>query len=127
MNVPNVVVVHPSLNVKTVGELIALLKANPGKYETPRPVSAPRCTCRVPLFESMADVKMVHVPYKGAGPALVDVMGGQVKIMFDNLPSSIGHIRKGSLVGLASPPGTLARRAGHADRVGIRPARLRDL
>lgn len=100
VNVPNVVVVHPSLNVKTVGELIALLKANPGKYEYASSGIGTPLHLSGALFESMADVKMVHVPYKGAGPALVDVMGGQVKIMFDNLPSSIGHIRKGSLVGL---------------------------
>lgn len=100
VNVPNVVVVHPSLNVKTVGELIALLKANPGKYEYASSGIGTPLHLSGALFESMADVKMVHVPYKGAGPALVDVMGGQVKIMFDNLPSSIGHIRKGTLVGL---------------------------
>lgn len=100
VNVPNVVVVHPSLNVKTVGELITLLKANPGKYEYASSGIGTPLHLSGALFESMADVKMVHVPYKGAGPALVDVMGGQVKIMFDNLPSSIGHIRKGALVGL---------------------------
>jgi tripartite-type tricarboxylate transporter receptor subunit TctC len=53
------------------------------------------------LFKSMAGVDMVHVPYRGAGPALTDLLGGQVKIMFDNLPSSIGHIRDGKLRALA--------------------------
>ncbi|MEW6123873.1 MAG: tripartite tricarboxylate transporter substrate binding protein [Pseudomonadota bacterium] len=101
VNVPNVVVVHPSLNVKTTAELIALLKANPDKYEYASSGIGTPLHLSGALFESMAGVKMVHVPYKGAGPALVDVMGGQVKIMFDNLPSSISHIRKGSVIGLA--------------------------
>ncbi|MEW6256899.1 MAG: tripartite tricarboxylate transporter substrate binding protein [Pseudomonadota bacterium] len=101
VNVPNVVVVHPSLNVKTTAELIALLKANPDKYEYASSGIGTPLHLSGALFESMAGVKMVHVPYKGAGPALVDVMSGQVKIMFDNLPSSIGHIRKGTVIGLA--------------------------
>lgn len=101
VNVPNVVVVHPSLNVKTVGELIALLKANPDKYEYASSGIGTPLHLSGALFESMAGVKMVHVPYKGAGPALLDVVGGQVKIMFDNLPSSIGQIRKGGVIGLA--------------------------
>lgn len=101
VNVPNVVVVHPSLNVKTTAELIALLKANPDKYEYASSGIGTPLHLSGALFESMAGVKMVHVPYKGAGPALVDVMSGQVKIMFDNLPSSISHIRKGTVIGLA--------------------------
>ncbi|MEP9376575.1 tripartite tricarboxylate transporter substrate binding protein [Aquabacter sp. CN5-332] len=101
VNVPNVVVVHPSLNVKSVAELIALLKANPGKYEYASSGIGTPLHLSGALFESMADVKMVHVPYKGAGPAMVDLVGGQVKIMFDNLPSAIGHIRKGTIIGLA--------------------------
>lgn len=101
VNVPNVVVVHPSLNVKNVSELIALLKANPDKYEYASSGIGTPLHLSGALFESMAGVKMVHIPYKGAGPALVDVMSGQVKIMFDNLPSSIGHIRKGTVIGLA--------------------------
>lgn len=101
VNVPNVVIVHPSLNVKTTEELIALLKANPGKYEYASSGIGTPLHLSGALFESMAGVKMVHVPYKGAGPAMLDVVSGQVKIMFDNLPSAIGHIRKGSVVGLA--------------------------
>ncbi len=101
VNVPNVVVVNPSLGVKSVAELIALLKANPGKYEYASSGIGTPLHLSGALFESMAGVKMVHVPYKGAGPALLDLVGGQVKIMFDNLPSSIGQIRKGGVVGLA--------------------------
>lgn len=101
VNVPNVVIVHPSLNVKTTGELIALLKANPDKYDYASSGVGTPLHLSGALFESMAGVKMVHVPYKGAGPAMLDLVGGQVKIMFDNLPSAIGHIRKGAVVGLA--------------------------
>lgn len=101
VNVPNVVIVHPSLNVKTTAELIALLKANPDKYEYASSGIGTPLHLSGALFESMAGVKMVHVPYKGAGPAMLDVVSGQVKIMFDNLPSAIGQIRKGAVVGLA--------------------------
>ncbi|GGF82569.1 MFS transporter [Azorhizobium oxalatiphilum] len=101
VNVPNVVVVHPSLGVKTTAELIALLKANPDKYEYASSGVGTPLHLSGALFESMAGVKMVHVPYKGAGPAMLDLVGGQVKIMFDNLPSAIGHIRKGSITGVA--------------------------
>ncbi len=99
--VPNVLVVSPDLPVETVGELIALLKANPGRYSyasagygTPSHLSGE-------LFKTMAGVDMVHVPYKGAGPALVDLMGGFVPIMFDNLPSSAEFVRSGKLRGIA--------------------------
>ncbi len=101
VNVPNVVIVHPSLNVKTTGELIALLKANPDKYEYASSGVGTPLHLSGALFESMAGVNMVHVPYKGAGPAMLDLVGGQVKVMFDNLPSAIGQIRKGAVVGLA--------------------------
>lgn len=101
VNVPNVIIVHPSLNVKTTAELIALLKANPDKYEYASSGVGTPLHLSGALFESMAGVKMVHVPYKGAGPAKVDLLSGQVKIMFDNLPSSIGAIRKGDVVGIA--------------------------
>lgn len=99
--VPNVLVVHPSLEANNVQELIALLKANPGKYDYASSGIATPLHLSGELFKTMAGVDVVHVPYKGAGPALNDVLGGQVKIMFDNLPSSIGHIRSGKLRALA--------------------------
>ena len=102
VNVPNVIVVNPSLNVKSVKELIDLLKANPDKYDYASSGIGTPLHLSGALFESMSGTKMVHVPYKGAGPALLDVVGGQVKIMFDNLPSSIGQIRKGGVIGLAA-------------------------
>jgi tripartite-type tricarboxylate transporter receptor subunit TctC len=106
--VPNVLVVHPDFPAGDVAQLIALLKANPGKYSyasagvgTPGHLSGE-------LFKSMAGVDMVHVPYKGGGPALVDVMEGYVPMMFDNLPSSTEPIRAGKLRSLAV---TTAQRA----------------
>ncbi len=102
VNVPNVIVVDPSLNVKTFQELIALLKANPGtyKYATAGGVGTALHLSGA-LVESQSGAKMTHADYIGASFALVDLMSGKVKIMFDNLPSSIGHIRKGTVVPLA--------------------------
>ena len=99
--VPNVLVVNPDFPAKDVAELIALLKAEPGKYSYASSGNGTPLHLSGELFKSMAGVDMVHVPYKGAGPALVDVMGGHVPIMFDNLPSSTEHIKAGKLRGLA--------------------------
>jgi tripartite-type tricarboxylate transporter receptor subunit TctC len=93
--------VHPSVPVSTVPEFIAYAKANPGKVNyasagmgTPQHVSAE-------LFKMMTGVNMVHVPYRGAAPALIDMLAGQVQVMIDPLPASIEHIRSGSLRPLA--------------------------
>lgn len=99
--VPNVLVVNPSFPAKTVPELIALLKANPGKYSYASSGNGTPLHLSGELFKSMAGVDMVHVPYKGAGPALVDVIAGHVPIMFDNLPPSLEQIRAGKLRGIA--------------------------
>lgn len=101
VNVPNVIVVHPSLGVKSVKELIDLLKSKPGEFDYASSGIGTPLHLSGALFESMSGTKMMHVPYKGSGPALLDVVAGQVKIMFDNLPSAIGHIRKGGVNGLA--------------------------
>jgi tripartite-type tricarboxylate transporter receptor subunit TctC len=101
VTVPNVLVVHPSVPAHTAQELIALLKANPGKYSYASSGNGTPLHLSGELFKTMAGVDIVHVPYKGAGPALVDVIGGQVPIMFDNLPSSTQHIRSGKLKGIA--------------------------
>jgi tripartite-type tricarboxylate transporter receptor subunit TctC len=99
--IPNVLVVNNDFPAKSVQELIDLLKADPGKYSYASSGNGTPLHLSGELFKSMAGVDMVHVPYKGAGPALVDVMGGHVPIMFDNLPPSLEHIRAGSLRGLA--------------------------
>jgi len=98
---PNVMEVNPSLPVKTVPEFIAYAKANPGKLNMAS--SGPGSTIHVSgeLFKMMTGVNMVHVPYRGSAPALTDMIGGQVQVMFDNIPTSIEHIRAGRLRVLA--------------------------
>ena len=98
---PNVMEVTPSLPVNTVAEFIAYCKANPGKVNMASSGSGTSVHLSGELFKSMTGCEMLHVPYKGAGPALVDLMGGQVHVLFDNLPSSIGHIKGGKLRALA--------------------------
>ena len=98
---PNVMEVTPSLPVKTVAEFIAYCKANPVKINMASSGSGTSVHLSGELFKFMTGCDMLHVPYKGAGPALVDLMGGQVHVLFDNLPSSIGHIKNGKLRALA--------------------------
>jgi tripartite-type tricarboxylate transporter receptor subunit TctC len=94
---PNVMEVTPSLPVKTVKEFIDYCKANPGKINMASSGSGTSVHLSGELFKSMTGCEMVHVPYKGAGPALIDLIGGQVHVLFDNLPSSINHIKGGKL------------------------------
>lgn len=95
--VPNVLVVNPELPVKDVKELIALLKASPDKYSYASSGNGTPLHLSGELFKKMAGVEMQHIPYKGSGPALNDVLANQVPIMFDNLPSSSGHMKSGTL------------------------------
>ena len=94
---PNVMEVTNSMPVKTVAEFIAYCKANPGKINMASSGSGTSVHLSGELFKFMTGCDMVHVPYKGAGPALIDLMGGQVHVLFDNLPSSAGHIKSGRL------------------------------
>jgi tripartite-type tricarboxylate transporter receptor subunit TctC len=94
---PNVMEVTPSLPVKSVAEFIAYCKANPGKVFMASSGSGTSVHLSGELFKSMTGCDMVHVPYKGAGPALTDLMSGQVQVLFDNLPSSAPHIKGGRL------------------------------
>jgi tripartite-type tricarboxylate transporter receptor subunit TctC len=98
---PFVMEVNPSVPTKTVPEFIAHAKANPGKISMASAGigSGPHVTGE--LFKMMAGVNMVHVPYRGSGPALTDLISGQVQIYFDGLPSSIEYIRTGKLRALA--------------------------
>ena len=100
-SVPNVVSVHPSVPARTMAELIAHLKKNPGKlnYGTPGNGSLGHLIGETFKYATQTDV--VHVPYKGAGPALTDALAGQVQVLFDNLPSSLPHIQAGKLRALA--------------------------
>ena len=99
--VPNVLVVNPQLPAKNVAELLALLKAAPEQYSYASSGNGTPLHLSGELFKNMAGVSMQHVPYKGSGPALNDVIGNQVPIMFDNLPSSSSHIKSGTLKALA--------------------------
>ena len=99
--VPNVLVVNPSLPVHLVKELIDYAKANPGKLNFASSGNGTSIHLSGELFKTMAGVQMTHVPYKGSAPALADLMGGQVQLMFDNLPSSLGLIKGGKLRAIA--------------------------
>ena len=98
---PNVMVVTSSLPAKNVAEFIAYCKANPGKINMASSGSGTSVHLSGELFKSMTGCQMLHVPYKGAGPALTDLIGGQVQVIFDNLPSSAGHIKGGRIRALA--------------------------
>jgi tripartite-type tricarboxylate transporter receptor subunit TctC len=98
---PNVMEVNPSFPAKTVPEFIAYAKANPGKINMATGGNGTSNHVSGELFKMMTGVNMVHVPYRGGGPALSDLIGGQVQVMFDNLNSSIEHIRAGRLRPLA--------------------------
>jgi len=99
--VPNVMVVPPSVPAKTVPEFIAYAKANPGKVSMASPGTGTPPHLFGALFKAMAGVDMVHVPYRGSGPALIDLLAGQVQVGFDPMPASIEYIRAGKLRALA--------------------------
>jgi len=99
--VPNVLVVNPSLPVNSVQELIAYGKANPNKLNFASSGNGTSIHLSGELFRTMTGVQMTHVPYKGSSPALTDLIGGQVQLMFDNLPSSLQFIKAGKLRALA--------------------------
>ena len=101
IRVPNVMEVNPSVPAKTVAEFIAYAKANPGKINMASSGSGTSIHMSGELFKMMTGVNMVHVPYRGSAPMLTDLLGGQVQVTFDNMPSSIEHIRAGKLRPLA--------------------------
>lgn len=101
MSVPSVFVVHPSVPAKTMKEFIALAKANPGKYTFASPGTGSLGHANIENFMNLAGIELLHIPYKGAGQALNDALGGQVNAMTDNLPSSLSNIQAGKLRPLA--------------------------
>jgi len=101
VNVPNVITVNPKVPAKTLQELIALLKSKPGEYSYASAGTGSISHLDGEQFKSVTKTDMVHVPYRGSGPALNDTLAGQVQIQFDNLPSSLPHIKAGSLRALA--------------------------
>jgi tripartite-type tricarboxylate transporter receptor subunit TctC len=101
MRVPNVMVVHPDVPAKSVAEFIAYAKANPGKINMASSGNGTSVHLSGELFMAMTGVKMTHVPYRGSNPALTDMLSGQCQAMFDNMPSSLPHIKAGKLRALA--------------------------
>lgn len=97
VNVPNLLAVHPSVPAKDFKEFVELLKKNPNKYSFASSGTAGIGHMMGELFMSASGTDMAHIPYKGAGPAVIDVVGGQVPVLFDNLPSSKSQIDAGKL------------------------------
>jgi tripartite-type tricarboxylate transporter receptor subunit TctC len=95
--VPNVMTVNKDVPAKNVAEFIAYLKANPGKINMASSGNGTSVHLSGEMFMAMTGTKMQHVPYRGAAPAISDLLGGQVQVIFDNMPSIIQHIRAGSL------------------------------
>jgi tripartite-type tricarboxylate transporter receptor subunit TctC len=98
---PNVMEVNPSVPAKTVPEFITYAKANPGKINFASSGSGSTIHMSAELFKMMTGIDMVHVPYRGSALAMTDLLGGQVQVMFDNVPSSLEQIRSGKLRPLA--------------------------
>ncbi|HXR58444.1 MAG TPA: tripartite tricarboxylate transporter substrate binding protein [Burkholderiales bacterium] len=99
---PNVLAVNPSVKARTVAELTALARAQPGKLTCASSGSGSTIHMSCEMYKHMLGLDIEHVPYKGSGPALIDLIAGQVNLMFDNLPSAITHIRAGKLRALAT-------------------------
>jgi tripartite-type tricarboxylate transporter receptor subunit TctC len=99
--VPNVMTVAPGVPAKTVAEFIAYVKANPGKVNMASSGNGTSVHLSGELFMAMSGAQMLHVPYKGAAPAITDLLGDRVQVIFDNMPSIIGHLGSGGLRALA--------------------------
>ncbi|MCJ2093659.1 tripartite tricarboxylate transporter substrate binding protein [Methylobacterium sp. J-072] len=98
---PNIMEISPKLPIKTVKEFTDYCKANPDKVNMASSGIGTSLHMSGELFKAMTGVPMVHVPYRGAGPAIIDIIAGHADVIFDNLPSSIGHVRGGTLRALA--------------------------
>ncbi len=98
---PNILVINPQLPVRSVQDLIALAKSKPGKLNYATAGNGSSNHLSMEMFKSMAGVDIVHVPYKGSAPAVTDLIGGQVDVMFDNVPNVLQHVKAGRLRGLA--------------------------
>jgi tripartite-type tricarboxylate transporter receptor subunit TctC len=99
--VPNVMELHPSIPARSVPDFIAYAKSNPGKISYASAGTGSLLHVAGELFKMMAGIEMVHVPYRGSAPALSDLLGGQVQMMCDNIPTSVEHIKAGRLTALA--------------------------
>ncbi len=105
VSLSNVLVLHPSVKANSVAEVIALARAQPGKINYASSGSGTSIHMSGEMFKSLAKVDMTHVPYKGSAPAMTDLLGGQVMLMFDNIPSALPHIKTGKLRALATTGG----------------------
>ena len=99
--VPNVMTVNKDVTAKNVAEFIAYAKANPGKVNMASSGNGTSVHLSGEMFMAMTGIKMQHVPYRGSAPAITDLLGGQVQVIYDNMPSVIQHIRSGALRALA--------------------------
>lgn len=113
-NTPNILVVHPSVPVHSVKELIDYAKKNPGKLNYATPGSGTPSHLATEIFKSMAGVDLMHVPYKGSGPALAGMLGGQTQVWIANAPVVLPYIKAGKLRALAT---TSARRPAIASDI----------
>jgi tripartite-type tricarboxylate transporter receptor subunit TctC len=102
--VPNVMVINHAMaqkyGIKTVADFVKAAKANPGKFNMASSGNGTSIHLAGELFKSMTGTFMLHIPYRGSGPALIDLMGGSMDVMFDNLPSALPHIKSGKLIAL---------------------------
>jgi tripartite-type tricarboxylate transporter receptor subunit TctC len=101
VTVPNVLVVNQNVKANTVAELIAMAKAEPGKFNYGSSGNGTVLHLSGELFKGMTGADIVHIPYPGSGPAMNDLLGGHIDMIFDNLPTSIGHVKAGTLRALA--------------------------
>jgi tripartite-type tricarboxylate transporter receptor subunit TctC len=102
VSLANVLVVNPAVKANSVAELVALAKSHPGKMTFASSGSGTSIHMSAELFKQLTKIDIVHVPYKGSAPALTDLIGGQVNLMFDNIPSALPHIKAGRLHALAT-------------------------
>jgi tripartite-type tricarboxylate transporter receptor subunit TctC len=102
---PNVLLAHPGLKVDTLQELVALARSRPGKINIASQGNGTSSHLTAELFKALANVDMLHVPYKGTAPAMIDLLGGQVDLMFDNLITAMPHVKAGKLklLGVGGP------------------------
>jgi tripartite-type tricarboxylate transporter receptor subunit TctC len=101
VTVPNLMVVNPASRLASIKDLVALARAGPGKVHFGSAGIGSSGHISGELLNLLADVKMEHVPYRGSGPALVGLLGGEIDVMFENLPSALSHARSGKLRGIA--------------------------
>ena len=99
---PNVLVVHPSVPAKSVKDIVQLAKKEPGKWTYASSGNGTSIHMSGAMFTQLTGTDILHIPYKGSGPAVTDLLGGQVHMMFDNIPSSLPHIKSGKLRALAT-------------------------